>query len=76
MNPQSAINPPSDLLARVRALRGRWQQELAARGVDRERAAALEERFAAAFKAVIRRWPLAFDGTGLDPDANRKRNRS
>ena len=28
--------PPADLLARVRSLRGSWQQELAARGVDRD----------------------------------------
>src|SRR5262249_11518258 len=32
---------PDDLAQRVRAIRGRWSQELAARGVDRERAAAL-----------------------------------
>src|SRR5262249_13694174 len=44
INPQSAIRnpqslePPPDLVAKVRALRGRWNTELAARGVDRERA--------------------------------------
>ena len=64
---------PADLLAKVRSLRGRWQSELAARGVDRERAAVLDERFAAAFKSVVARWPAAFSGTDLDPDANRKR---
>jgi hypothetical protein len=43
------------------------------RGVDRERAAALDERYAAAFAKVIAAWPAVFGGTDLDPDANRKR---
>ena len=64
---------PAELLARVRTLRGRWQQELAARGVDPDRARALDERFAAAFAKVTARWPAAFAGTDLDPEANRKR---
>src|SRR5205823_2944878 len=41
------------IIARVRELRGKWQHELALRGVDRERAAALDARFAAAFSAAI-----------------------
>jgi len=65
--------PPDDLLARVRGLRGRWQSELAARGVDRERAAALDERFAAAFARLVSGYPSVFAGTDLDPDSNRKR---
>jgi hypothetical protein len=65
--------PPTDLLARVRALRGRWQHEIAARGVDPERARALDARFSSAFSALIARWPAVFGGTDLDPDANRKR---
>ena len=32
-----AVEPPPDLAATVRTLRNRWQQELAARGVDRDR---------------------------------------
>jgi len=68
-----ATEAPVDLLTKVRSLRGRWQSELAARGVDRERAAALDERFAAGFKSVAARWPAAFSGTDLDPDTNRKR---
>ena len=60
-------------LQSVRALRLRWQQELAARGVDRERAVALDERFAAAFNRVVTGWPVVFDGTDFDPDANSKR---
>ena len=60
-------------MAQVRALRGRWQTEIAARGVDRDRALALDERFAAAFNAVLARWPSVFGGSDLDPDANRKK---
>src|SRR6185436_15578850 len=71
--PSSALEPPADLLQSVRALRLRWQQELAARGVDRERAVALDERFAAAFNRVVTGWPAVFDGTDFDPDANSKR---
>jgi DNA polymerase III psi subunit len=72
-NPQSAMEPPADLMATVRALRGRWQAEIAARGVDRDRALALDDRFAKAFAAVIARWPAVFGNTDLDPDANRKK---
>ena len=71
--PQSAMEPPTELMSHVRALRGRWQAELAARGVDRDRALALDERFAAAFNGVIARWPSVFGGSDLDPDANRKK---
>jgi hypothetical protein len=66
-------DPPADLLATVRSIRGRWQQELAARGVERDRAIALDERFATASAAIFSRWSAAFAGTELDPDANRKR---
>src|SRR4029077_12904676 len=45
----------------------------AARGVDRDRAVALDDRFAAAFNGVIAHWPSVFGGSHLDPDANRKR---
>ena len=64
---------PQELLSAVRALRARWQQETAARGVDRERAAALDQRFAAAFARALADAPAAFAGSDLDPDANRKR---
>jgi hypothetical protein len=67
---------PDDLSAKVRTLRLKFQQEIAARGVDRERAVALDDRFAAAFKAVLTRWPEAFAGSDLDPDANGKRMES
>jgi hypothetical protein len=64
---------PADLLASVRSLRARWQEELAMRGVDPDRGAALGRRFAAAFDRVIVRWPQVFGGTDLDPEANRLR---
>lgn len=67
---------PPDLVAKVRSIRGRWQSELAARGVDRDRAAQLDARFAAAFARVVAAYPTAFAGTDLDPDANRKRMES
>jgi hypothetical protein len=60
----------------VRAIHLRWQQELAARGVDAERARSLDDRFAAAFSRVLARWPSALGGTDLDPAANRKRMES
>lgn len=64
---------PADLLATSRALRSRWQQEIASRGVDPDTARALDQRFALAFGTVINRWPAAFGGSDMDPDANRKR---
>jgi hypothetical protein len=64
---------PAELAATVRGLRNRWQQELAARGVDRDQAATLERRYADACRGIIARWPAAFAGTDLDPEANRKR---
>jgi hypothetical protein len=70
------VEPPADLQAKVRGLRGRWQSEIAARGVDPDRAQALDRRFAEAFAAVVARWPAAFAGSDLDPDANRKRMES
>jgi hypothetical protein len=74
VDPQPAVEAaPAELVAKVRALRGRWQQELAARGVDGGRAAALDERFATAFARVIARWPAVFGGTDLDPEANRRK---
>jgi hypothetical protein len=61
------------LLGKVRTLRARWQQEIAARGVDRERAALLDQRFGSAFARIVGAAPEAFAGSDLDPSANRKR---
>lgn len=72
----SAPQAPDDLLARVRGIRSRWQQEIAARGVDPDRARALDERYNAALARVMTRWPAAFAGSDLDPEANRKRMES
>jgi hypothetical protein len=73
--PMSQDTPP-DLVPRVRSLRSRWQQEIAARGVDPDRARALDARFSSAFASVARRWPAAFGGSELDPEANRRRMES
>ena len=70
------LEPPRDLAATVRTLRNRWQQELAARGVDRDTAVALDRRYAEACRRVIARWPNGFKGTDLDPEANRRRMES
>ena len=76
VSPQSPVDspePPVDLGLTVRGLRSKWQQEIAARGVDRDRAIAIDERFQAAFNGVLARWPAVFAGTELDPNANRTR---
>lgn len=65
--------PPPGLLAAVRDLRSRWHQELAAQGVEADRARTLDARYRAAVARVIERWPTVFAGTDLDPDANRQR---
>jgi len=71
-----ASAPPPDFLTKIRTLRVRWQQELAARGVDRERAAALDERYAQAFGKALARWPQALAGSEFDPESNRRRMES
>jgi hypothetical protein len=71
-----AVQVPDDLLGRVRSIRNRWQQEIASRGVDPDRARALDERFAAALQRIMAKWPAAFGGSELDPEANRKRMES
>ena len=74
VEPEPATKAPqTDIVAAVRDIRRRWQAEVAARGVDRERALALDERFNAGFARVLAAHPAAFAGTDLDPDSNRKR---
>jgi hypothetical protein len=65
--------PPADLLATARSIRGRWQQEIASRGVDPERARALDQRYALALGTIVNRWPAVFGGSDMDPHANQKR---
>jgi Domain of Unknown Function (DUF349) len=71
--PVTSEEPPADLVLTVRGLRSQWQREIAARGVDRDRAIALDERFQASFNGVLARWPAVFAGTEFDADANRRR---
>jgi Domain of Unknown Function (DUF349) len=68
-----AATASATLMDTVRTLRARWQQEVAQRGVEPQRAMALDQRFAAAFSAVMAKWPTVFNGTDLDPEANRQR---
>jgi hypothetical protein len=70
------VRAPDDLLARVRAVRNRWQQEIASRGVDPDRARTLDDRFAAALQRITMRWPAPFAGSEMDPETNRKRMES
>jgi hypothetical protein len=67
---------PEGLVTQVRALRTRWQQAVAARGVAPDRARALDTRFEAALARVLAQWPAAFGSTELDPEINRKRMES
>ena len=69
----NAAPASAELLATVRSLRSRWQQEIGLRGVDPARAATVDQRFSAAFDAVVAGWPSVFSGTDLDPEANRQR---
>jgi hypothetical protein len=71
-----AASAPAEFLTKLRTLRVRWQQELAARGVDRERAIVLDERYAAAFGRALTRWPQALAGSEFDPESNRRRMES
>jgi hypothetical protein len=41
--------------------------------VDPARAAVIDQRFSAAYDAVVAGWPDVFNGTDLDPQANRQR---
>jgi hypothetical protein len=61
---------PEDLYARVQAARARWLQ-----GPDlpRHTLAPLNERVNTAMLTLTRRWPAAFSGTELDPDATLKK---
>ena len=71
------IAPPSPspfdnaaLLERVRSLRNRWNQSLAA---VRQGADPLSARFMNALERLIAAYPEAFQGTELDTDANRRK---
>src|SRR5207247_9103664 len=52
---------------------GRWQAEVAARGGDFGRARLLDERYLAASRQLTTRWPSAFAGSEVDPEANRRK---
>ena len=62
--------PPEDLLARVQAAQAAWRQ---AGEVSREQLEGLTARFARARNRLIQVWPRSFEGTDLDPEANRRK---
>jgi hypothetical protein len=64
--------PPSDLLARVRDVRARWQRMTADHSIDPDHARALDERFTSALSRVICRSASVFAGTEFDAEANRQ----
>jgi len=63
-------DPPKDLAARVQAAQAAWRQ---AGEVSREQLEGLTGRFARARNRLIEAWPLTFQGTDLDPEANRRK---
>lgn len=66
-------DPPADLLARVRTLRGHWLTEVNGRGVEPEAARQFDQRFTTALNALVARFPQPFANTDLDPEASRKK---
>jgi hypothetical protein len=74
---EASVGPTrEDIVVKVRDIGRRWRAELAARGVDRERAMALDQRYHAALARALAQHAPLLAGTDLDPDANRKRMES
>lgn len=67
---QPAIEPPADLLDRVRSLRTRWNQSTPA---VRQGADPLSGRFVSAMERLLTTYPESFKGTELDVEASRQR---
>ena len=61
---------PEDLTARVQAAQASWRQ---AGDATRDAVAPLLARFNAARDRVVALWPKAFEGSDLDPEANRRK---
>ncbi len=62
--------PPEGLVGRLREGLERWQRM---RGLPHDLMAPLQARFFSAFDRVIQAYPQSFQGTSLDPEANRRR---
>jgi len=62
--------PPSDLVVRLQAAQTAWRQ---AGGLPHDQMAALDERFARVRDRLVETFPLAFEGTDLDPEASRRK---
>jgi hypothetical protein len=65
--------PPTELLAAMRSAESRWQKEPPVFGSERERMAALEQRYVSAWNALVTRWRSVVTGTDLDPDGRRRK---
>ena len=65
-----AVEPPPDLLEKVRSLRTRWNQSTTA---VRQGADPLSGRFMSAMEHVLTTFPDAFKNSELDVDASRQR---
>ncbi len=61
---------PEDLMARLQAAQASWRQ---AGDAPRDAVAPLLARFNAARDRLIVLWPKAFEGSDLDPEANRRK---
>ena len=61
---------PADLLARVQAAQASWRQ---AGDAPRDAVAPLLARFGSARDRLVELWPAAFEGSDLDPEANRRK---
>ena len=68
--PDPAGEPPPELGARVQAAQAAWRQ---AGEVPRDVLDALAARFGRARARLVALWPASFQGTDLDPEANRKK---
>ena len=62
--------PPSDLPSRITAAQTAWRQ---AGSLPHAEMAALDERFARVRDGMVERFPRAFEGTELDPEASRRK---
>jgi len=62
--------PPDDIVARVQAAQTAWRQ---AGGLPQDELRALDERFFGVRDRLLERYPRAFQGSELDPEASRRR---
>jgi hypothetical protein len=69
MEALAAADAPADLAERMRALQASWKGA----GAIPRGSEALDQRFRAAVQQVLQAHPASFQGTDLDPEANRRK---